>query len=384
MKNDNWIQGVTKEMEKRGTVGAFTKQAKDAGMGVHAFAMKVKDNPEDYTKKTRARATFALNMENISKKRKMAKGGTTQGYDDKLNESLGNRLGREKGYKQSLKDRRDESKAGNKTQGRRAYSSVGTMDKGDSMFAKGGKTTGHINTLQAPKKGDVLYLGKRKGKVIKVMSDMANVDFGSGDVYGITFSRIKGNKIDQGKFTKSVGFAKGGKTQGYNDKLNESLGMRTGKSTSKLQTKKDRRDESKGMEKSSGKRAYSAVGTMDKEFARGGSVEGKIDRDRYVKLQRDNKKVVEKLKKEKGVLRKDFKEVEEKLKKEKGVLRKKFTEAEDQAETFYKSSKKELDRAIECEETRVAPGKGKDTNINQTLLLGGIAGILFGAFLGSR
>ena len=160
--------------------------------------------------------------------------------------------------------------------------------------------------------------------------------------------------------------------------------MRTGKSTSKLQTKKDRRDESKGMEKSSGKRAYSAVGTMDKEFARGGSVEGKIDRDRYVKLQRDNKKVVEKLKKEKGVLRKDFKEVEEKLKKEKGVLRKKFTEAEDQAETFYKSSKKELDRAIECEETRVAPGKGKDTNINQTLLLGGIAGILFGAFLGSR
>ena len=27
------------------------------------------------------------------------------------------------------------------------------------------------------------------------MDDMANVDFGSGDVYGITFRRIKGNKI---------------------------------------------------------------------------------------------------------------------------------------------------------------------------------------------
>ena len=73
MKNDNWIQGVTKEMEKRGTVGAFTRQANEVGMSVHDFAMKVKDNPEDYTKKTRARATFALNMENIAKKRKMAK-----------------------------------------------------------------------------------------------------------------------------------------------------------------------------------------------------------------------------------------------------------------------------------------------------------------------
>ena len=27
------------------------------------------------------------------------------------------------------------------------------------------------------------------------MDDMANVDFGNGDVYGITFRRIKGNKI---------------------------------------------------------------------------------------------------------------------------------------------------------------------------------------------
>ena len=52
--------------------------------------------------------------------------------------------------------------------------------------------------------GDILYLGKRKGKVTKVMSDMANVDFGKGDVYGITFSRIKGNKIEEGKLTESL------------------------------------------------------------------------------------------------------------------------------------------------------------------------------------
>ena len=45
------------------------------------------------------------------------------------------------------------------------------------------------------KVGDILYKDGRKGKVVKVMDDMANVDFGKGDVYGITFRRIKGNKI---------------------------------------------------------------------------------------------------------------------------------------------------------------------------------------------
>ena len=45
------------------------------------------------------------------------------------------------------------------------------------------------------KVGDILTKDGKKGKVIKVMDDMANVDFGGGDVYGITFRRIKGNKI---------------------------------------------------------------------------------------------------------------------------------------------------------------------------------------------
>ena len=57
---------------------------------------------------------------------------------------------------------------------------------------------------------------------------------------------------------------KGGKTaktQGYDDRLDESLGARDGK---KSQSFKDRRDESKGAEKAAGKKAYSAVSTMDK------------------------------------------------------------------------------------------------------------------------
>ena len=49
--------------------------------------------------------------------------------------------------------------------------------------------------------------------------------------------------------------------QGYNDEMDESMGK--GKSTKA--SRKDRRDESKGMEKSMGNRAYSRVKTMDAE-----------------------------------------------------------------------------------------------------------------------
>ena len=60
-------------------------------------------------------------------------------------------------------------------------------------------------------------------------------------------------------------YAKGGdKKQGYNARLDESLGERRGAESTKTQSLKARRDESKGAEKAAGKRAYSAVGTMDK------------------------------------------------------------------------------------------------------------------------
>ena len=51
------------------------------------------------------------------------------------------------------------------------------------------------------------------------------------------------------------------KKQGYNARMDESLGSRNGKKTQSL---KSRRNESKGTEKAAGKRAYSAVSTMDK------------------------------------------------------------------------------------------------------------------------
>ncbi len=50
--------------------------------------------------------------------------------------------------------------------------------------------------------------------------------------------------------------------QGYNDRMDESMGG----GDSMDATRKARRDESKGMEKSMGNRAYSRVQTMDAEF----------------------------------------------------------------------------------------------------------------------
>ena len=55
-----------------------------------------------------------------------------------------------------------------------------------------------------------------------------------------------------------------GKKQGYNSKLNESLGGRRGAESTKSQSMSSRRNESKGMSKSAGRGAYSAVTTMDK------------------------------------------------------------------------------------------------------------------------
>ena len=54
------------------------------------------------------------------------------------------------------------------------------------------------------------------------------------------------------------------KKQRYNARLDESLSEKRGKTASKTQNSKSRRDESKGTKKAVGKRAYSSVGTMDK------------------------------------------------------------------------------------------------------------------------
>jgi len=54
------------------------------------------------------------------------------------------------------------------------------------------------------------------------------------------------------------------KKQGYNSRLNEALGAKDGKESKKKQSLKSRRDESKGMEKALGKKAYSSDKKMDR------------------------------------------------------------------------------------------------------------------------
>ena len=94
----------------------------------------------------------------------------------------------------------------------------------------------------------------------------------------VFFTRLSGDNQDLlidwaiKNHNKGMGkFIHGGKAQGYNDKLDESLGNTTGRKSSMEQNYKDRRDEAKGMNKGMGHRAYQSVGTMDK-MNNGGNV----------------------------------------------------------------------------------------------------------------
>lgn len=56
-----WIQNAVDKMKQKGTIGAFTKQAKREGLSTTEFAKKVLENPQNYTLKTKRRATFFKN-----------------------------------------------------------------------------------------------------------------------------------------------------------------------------------------------------------------------------------------------------------------------------------------------------------------------------------
>jgi hypothetical protein len=57
-----WIQDAVSQMQKKGTIGSFTKQAKREGLTPIEFAKKVLKNPKGYTLKTRRRANFVRNV----------------------------------------------------------------------------------------------------------------------------------------------------------------------------------------------------------------------------------------------------------------------------------------------------------------------------------
>ena len=76
---------------------------------------------------------------------------------------------------------------------------------------------------------------------------------------------------------KVKGYRDGGKTQGYNDRLDESMGARNG---SNSQSMTSRRNESKGMEKSMGRGAYSGASTMMKKGGKVGKSKSKSSASR--------------------------------------------------------------------------------------------------------
>ena len=57
-----WIQKAKKRMEKKGTVGSFSKAAKRAGMSTSAFATKVLKKGSKYSAALKKKANFAKNV----------------------------------------------------------------------------------------------------------------------------------------------------------------------------------------------------------------------------------------------------------------------------------------------------------------------------------
>tara|TARA_R110002020_G_scaffold4926_3_gene21147 strand:+ start:1083 stop:1526 length:444 start_codon:yes stop_codon:yes gene_type:complete len=93
-------------------------------------------------------------------------------------------------------------------------------------------------------------------KESRELKDMPIVDIEKGDAKGDMKKDSPAMNYDTDKGSHSHPHSPMNR-QGYDDRLDESL-AKDGKESSKKQSMKDRRDESKGMEKSKGKGAYSS------------------------------------------------------------------------------------------------------------------------------
>jgi len=158
---------------------------------------------------------------------------------------------------------------------------------GDMMYSRGygvGNKGKRVPTelMTAP--------GMKKGGKVKKDDDVSDMVkpggtrfFDSDEVRDAKRKADKKNKKRIDKQRKELGYKAGGKVkkQGYNARLDDSLGARKGK---KKQSMKARRDESKGMKKSAGKKAYSgnrksAQGSASKRadgIARKGRTKGRM------------------------------------------------------------------------------------------------------------
>jgi len=168
-----------------------------------------------------------------------------QGYNDKMDESMGMR--HRGAHQQSMKDRRDEASAMDKDHSMmgRKYDDVMTMDAqgyNDKMDESlGMRHRGSHSQSMKDRRDEASAMDKMHSKMGRKYDDVMTMD-ASGKYYS---EHHKG--------------------QGYNDELDESLGM-SHKESGMHQSMKDRRDESKGTEKFDNSRAYSRVQAMDAEM----------------------------------------------------------------------------------------------------------------------
>ena len=148
-------------------------------------------------------------------------------------------------------------------------------DKGKT-FKEGGMPNFFDSTKNKPGKGKMKYAGGGMAHDKRVLRNLDDEDYRIRNRTGSNTDaeRRRINREKDFEKDRMGGMAAGGKVkkQGYNDRLDESLGARNGK---KSQSLKSRRDESKGMEKSMGKGAYSGASTM---MSDGGKVGGKARR----------------------------------------------------------------------------------------------------------
>ena len=129
------------------------------------------------------------------------------------------------------------------------------------------------STKSKPGKGKMKYASGGKAHAERVIRNLDDEDYRIRNRTGSNTDAER-RRINREKDFEKNRMASGGKVkkQGYNDRLDESMGARNGK---KSQSLKSRRDESKGMEKAKGKGAYSGASTM---MNTGGKVGGKARR----------------------------------------------------------------------------------------------------------
>ena len=233
-----------------------------------------------------------------------------QGYNDRLDDALGSKNGKKK---QSKKDRRDESEAMEKKNGKNKYAGDKEMDDesddescNEEYGLEEEKREANLEKMRRKEdkhmKDAVKQRGGSRGDSKNRSMKMAGIrdaiergedprrDTNNGHWTAKTGPRSpKDHRTSyttnsEPKPAKKPGVKKESYDQGYNDRLDDSLGSKNGK---KKQSMKDRRDESEAMEKKNGKNKYAGDKEMDDESC--SSVKKESAWDHYLQL-RENRR----------------------------------------------------------------------------------------------